>query len=472
MAELPFSRSEGENVLTDANRSYGNKRFLFLITIALGVLLNPLNSSLISVAMARFQHVFSIPFSTASWLISSYYLTSAISQPIMGKLADLIGRKKLFLLGLILVAGSCVVAPMSPTFGWLLVFRLIQSFGSGALYPAGMGIVRHVVTERQSQALAFLAVFASGAAAFGPSVGGIVIHYTDWPGIFWLNFPFIMASFTMALFILPSDKVLQSESTRQSVKKVILQMDLGGIGLFSVGIICGLLFLLSLVGNINWWALPVSGVSFILFWLRERSAKTPFLNFRMFRENLPLSFVLGQFVVVNIFFYSVFFGTPTYLQEVRHFDTQQTGLLMLFIAGFSVITAPITGKWVSKSGSRPPLILAGVLMASGSFLYLTLHNASPVWWLIIVFSVLGLSNGFNNVGLQTALFRVTPHEIISTASGLFQMARYMGTILSTVLLGLLFGKHLATSQLHVLGIVLAAIGVCVIIMSWRLPSEA
>lgn len=458
--------------MSDAHPAHRNKRFIFLITIALGVLLNPLNSSLISVAIARFQHVFSIPFSTASWLISSYYLTSAISQPIMGKLADLIGRKKLFLLGLILVAGSCVLAPFSPTFGWLLVFRLIQSFGSGALYPAGMGIIRHVITEKQSQALAFLAVFASGAAAFGPSVGGIVIHYTDWPGIFWLNFPFIIASFTMALFLLPSDKVLQSDRTRQSIKTVIRQMDLPGIALFAIGIVCGLLFLLSLVSSTDWWALPLSVVSFILFWWRERTAKIPFLDFRMFRENLPLSFVLAQFVVVNIVFYSVFFGTPTYLQEVRHFDTQETGLIMLGVAGFSVITAPITGRWVAKSGSRPPLILAGILMTCGSFLYLTLHSASPVWWLVVVFSVLGLSNGFNNVGLQTALFRVTPSNVISTASGLFQMARYMGTILSTILLGLLFGEHLATSQLHILGVILAAISMCVIVMSWRLPAKA
>lgn len=450
----------------------GRKRVLFLVTVALGVLLNPLNSSMISVAMAKFQHVFSIQFTTASWLISSYYLMSVISQPIMGKLADLLGRKRLFLFGLILVAGSCIVAPMSPSFGWLIVFRLIQSFGSGAIFPAGMGIVRNVITEKQAQALAFLAVFSSGAAAFGPSLGGIVMHYTDWPGIFWINFPFIILSFAMALFLLPSDRLLQPDGTKLTVRTLVKQMDLSGILMFSIGIVCALLFLLSLVGNIRWFTLPMAVVAFVLFWWRESRATWPFLNFRMFRENTPLSFVLIQFMIVNIIFYSVFFGMPTYLQDVRHFDTQETGFLMLCIAGFSVITSPITGRWVNKSGSRPPLILAGICMTAGSLLYLTLHGSSPVWWLVIVLSVLGLSNGFNNVGLQTALFRVTPREIISTASGLFQMARYMGTILSTVILSLLFGEHLSTGQLHILGILLAAIGGCVIVMSWRLPAKA
>ncbi|WAH36005.1 MFS transporter [Alicyclobacillus dauci] len=450
------------------------RRGLFLFTIALGVLLNPLNSSLIAVAMTRFQHVFHVSFTTASWLISSYYLASAIAQPIMGRLADLLGRKRLFLIGLVLVAGSCILAPFSPSFAWLIVFRLIQSFGSGAVYPAGMGIVQHVITERQSQALAILAVFSSGAAAFGPSIGGIAMHYFDWQGIFWVNFPFTIASFLFAIWVLPSDRRSRRTTNAPTTdanrsRSVIQQMDIPGILLFTVGIVAALLFLLSLTGHIRWWALPLSVLGFAAFSWREQRTRHPFLSFNLFRQNLPLTGVLVQFTVVNIIFYSVFFGMPTYLQEVRLFDTQQTGLLMLCIAGFSVITSPITGRWVAKSGSRPPLILAGCLMVTGSLLYLTLHGHSPVWWLVIVLSVMGLSNGFNNVGLQTALFRVSPKEIISTASGLFQMARYMGTILSTILLGFLFGPHLSTANLHTLGIVLVAMGCLVIFMSWRLP---
>lgn len=447
-------------------------RTLFLISIALGVLLNPLNSSMISVAMTRFQHVFTVNYTTASWLISSYYLTSAIAQPIMGKLADLLGRKRLFLSGLALVAISCSLAPFSRSFIWLIVFRLIQSLGSSAVYPAGMGIIRNYITVRQAQALALLAVFSSGAAAFGPSIGGIIMQYSDWPGIFWVNFPFIIASFLLSMWILPSDKRQARTATAHTTRTVIRQMDMLGIFLFAVGVVGSLLFLLSLTEQVRWWALPVAVVGFGVFGWRERRTSTPFLSLTFFRQNLPLTWVLIQFTVVNVIFYSVFFGMPAYLQDVRLFDTQETGLLMLCVAGFSVITSPITGRWVNRSGSRPPLILAGIIMTVGSVLYLSVHNASPVWWLIIVLSVLGLSNGFNNVGLQTALFRVSPREVISTASGLFQMARYMGTILSTVLLGELFGAHLTTGRLHALGICLAIIGLLVVWMSIRLPRDA
>lgn len=219
-------------ITVSAGEPRGGRRALFLVTIALGVLLNPLNSSMISVAMAKFEHVFHVHFTTASWLISSYYLASAVAQPIMGKVADLVGRKPLFLIGLALVTLSCALAPFAPSFTWLVVFRLIQSFGSGAIYPAGMGIVRNVITDRQAQALAFLSVFSFGAAAFGPSIGGVIMNYLDWQGIFLVNFPFVVASFLLAIFVLPNPR----RGEHQSAREVLREIDLPGIALFILAI--------------------------------------------------------------------------------------------------------------------------------------------------------------------------------------------------------------------------------------------
>jgi MFS family permease len=466
------------------------RRGPMLVTVALGVLLNPLNSSMIAVALNRLQHVFHLDFATASWLISAYYLASAVAQPVMGKVSDFVGRKTVFLAGLVLVVISSLTASFAPSFGWLIAFRLIQSFGSGAIYPAGMGIVRHYITERQSQALAVLSVFASGAAAFGPSIGGFLVHYGDWPAIFWVNFPFVIASFLLALWTLPADP--RRRERRQpspetsadkrgeagtppagprNVRELLRQLDLPGLFLFSALVVCGLLFLLSLTRQPQWAAGVLAALALLGFILRELRSRTPFIDLRMFRQNRGLTWVLLQFVTVNIIFYSIFFGMPQFLQAVRGFNSQQTGLLMLAVAGFGVIIAPLTGRWVAKSGVRPPLLLAGLCMTAGSALFWTIHEHTPVWWLVICMAVLGLSNGFNNIGLQTALFRVTPKAIIGTASGLFQTSRYLGTILSSVLLGLVFGNHLDTPSLHALGTVLAVLGLVVIWMSWRLPAR-
>ena len=168
------------------------QQVLFITTIALGTLLNPLNSSMIAVALSRMQQDFHLTFTTASWLISTYYLASAVGQPVMGKLSDRFGRKRLFLLGLIMIAVASLLAPFSPGFGWLIGFRIIQALGSSVLFPAGMGMIRQSITENQAYALGILSIFSSTSAAFGPSIGGFLIHFGDWPAIFLVTFPFII----------------------------------------------------------------------------------------------------------------------------------------------------------------------------------------------------------------------------------------------------------------------------------------
>ncbi len=140
---------------------------------------------MISVAFSRLQDDFGLSFADISWLISTYYLASAIGQPVLGKLSDMFGRKRMFILGLLLVTASSMLAPLSPGFHWLLAFRFVQAIGTSAVFPSGMSIIRSVVTENQARALGILSVFSSTSAAFGPSIGGFLIHYGDWPAIFF-----------------------------------------------------------------------------------------------------------------------------------------------------------------------------------------------------------------------------------------------------------------------------------------------
>ena len=130
-------------------KNWRKSRGLFLTTVATGAMLNPLNSSMIALALYSIQKDFGLSYLTVSWLISSFYLASAVAQPVAGKLGDLIGRKKMFLGGLILVAISAVGAPFAPAFAILIIMRLFQAVGSGSVYPAGMGMVRNHIRERQ-----------------------------------------------------------------------------------------------------------------------------------------------------------------------------------------------------------------------------------------------------------------------------------------------------------------------------------
>lgn len=417
---------------------------------------------MIAVALSRIQEEFTLTFTDASWLISTYYLASAIGQPVMGKLGDVFGAKRLYLIGLLMIAAASIAAPFSPGFGWLIGIRVIQAIGSSALFPSGMGIIRKSITENQAQALGILSIFSSVSAAFGPSIGGFLVHFGDWPAIFIINFPFIIAALILGVKILPKDP-------KPSFIKA--KIDYTGILAFSLMIVSWLLFLLSLEKGVSFVKLLASIVFTFLFYMVESRRKEPFINVIALKKNLNMSLVYVQFILVNVIFYSIFFGIPLYLQSFRHFDSKTTGLVMLSIAGFGVIVSPIAGRWIDRKGSKPALFAGASTIIAGSLLLMTIQGNSPVLWIFFSLSVLGLSNGFNNLGLQTALYSFVPPAETGAASGLFMTSRYIGTIFSSSLLGILFGHQVTTAHLHTMGLISVIIGVLVLFLTIRMPNK-
>ncbi|TFJ94136.1 MFS transporter [Lentibacillus salicampi] len=438
------------------------KPWLLVLTIGLGTLLNPLNSSMISVALTRLQEAFALTFADASWLISIFYLASAAGQPVMGKLSDMFGPKRLFMAGLLLVAGASVLAPFSPNFPFLLGCRALQAIGSSTLFPSGMSMVRSHITKKQGRALAVLSIFSTTSAAFGPSIGGFLIAAWDWQSIFLINFPFIILSFLLALFVLPN--------TGQGTFE-LRRIDFIGILLFTSSIVGLILFILSLNETIHWWALVLFVLGAAAFYGYEQKQADPFIDTKGLTKNRNALFVYIQFMSINLVYYCYFFGFPTYLQQVRHYSEQHTGLIMLTLAGFGVITAPIAGRLIDRYGSKPPLMIGASFLLGGTGLLLTYHEASPLVWLMMIMSVLGMSQGFNNISTQTALYENVRPEETGSASGLYQTSRYMGAILSSSLLGLTFNEHMDTAHLHLVAMICFVCCIVVLSLAVKLPAR-
>ena len=438
------------------------KPWLLVLTIGLGTLLNPLNSSMISVALTRLQQEYALSFADASWLISVFYLASAAGQPVMGKLADMFGPKKMFLSGLLIVALASVLAPFSPNFPFLLGCRALQAIGSSTLFPSGMTMVRKHITEKQGRALATLSIFASTSAAFGPSIGGFLIGGWDWPAVFLVNFPFILVSFALAIFVLPNTGEGHFELRR---------IDFGGIAAFMIAIVGLILFLLSLEGKLNWWALAVFIVFGIGFYLLEIKRHDPFIDVAKLKKNRNVTMIYLQFMSINLVYYCYFFGFPTFLQQVKGYSPEHTGLIMLALAGFGVIIAPLAGRFIDRYGSKLPMIIGAVLLTIGTGLLLTYYENSPLFWLLTIMAVLGMSNGFNNISTQTALYENVAPEDTGSASGLFQTSRYLGSILSGSLLGLTFNAHLDQAHLHLVATVCFVFCLLIVGLSLLLPGK-
>jgi MFS family permease len=436
-------------------------RALFLTAVASGTMLNPLNSSMIALALHSIQKDFQLSFSTVSWLISSFYLASAVAQPVTGKIGDIFGRKKTFLTGLILVALSALVAPLSSTFLMLLLMRLIQSVGSSAIYPSGMALIRDHIKDKQASALAVLSIFASAMVALGPTIGGFLIVFGNWPAIFWVNFPFIIISFLLGWYMFPKDV----KQNKARTKELLSHLDFLGIGFFSAGMVFFLWFLLSFEAKIHYFSGLIGIAFFVLFVWRELSVKNPFIDIRIFKTHPKLSMIYIQFIFLNIFFYCLFFGLPSYFQEGLGLSVELSGLLMLFMSGVSIIISTLTGKWIDKKGVMQPIVVGAFLSVIGGITFTLFFIDASYVGIGLILSIMGLSYGIGNVVLQVAMVKESPREIIGTTSGLFQTCRYLGSIFSSIILGIIFGEDITAENMKIIGEVLIIIGIISLLMS-------
>lgn len=440
-----------------------------MISVGLGILLNPLNSSMVSVAIPSLQSVFQLDYTSVSWIIFSFYIASSIAQPIMGKASDLFGRRKIFLTGLVVSFITSLLAPLSPNFGTLIVFRIVQAIGTSMMVAVGMAIVRIHITEKQATALSVLSIFLSGAAAIGPFIGGVIIHWWGWPAIFFVNIPFVVVSFLLSWRYIPKENLSTSIAPDISLRKWFNWIDVSGILLFTVGLVAMLVGLLSAkssgfisLGNV---IVSLIGLALLGVFVRhELIAASPFIPLRTFAKYPAMTWVNIEFMLVNVLYYSLFFGIPSYLQMVRHLSEFQTGILMLSLGLCSLVTSPIAGRWIDKSGPRPALLVSAILMTLGSVWLVTLNQTSPVVSVCLALAAFGISNGLNNVGMQAALFQSSPKEIIGVASGLFNTSRYLGTILSSLLIGIVMGDKFNFEGFQVLGIIMTIIALSLVFM--------
>lgn len=450
-------------------------------SVALGTLLNPLNSSMIAVALFSLGAAFHVSLVTATWLVSSFYLAGAVGQPLMGRLADLIGPRRIFCLGLVLVGIASLLALWASTFGWLVVLRVLQALGTSAAYPAGLALFRaqtrqamEEATHPPAAALGAISMTSNVSAALGPTLGGLLLLAFNWQAIFLINVPLVIVGLILALLLLPKDRsgrVIDQQSLHPqgtSFSRAVRALDAPGVILFSGTLISLLIFLLALSGNPPWLLLPIFLLLLLVLFFWEYRARTPFFNVKMLLSNRQLVKVYVQFAAVNVVFYSLFFGLPLWLEQARSESPALSGLLMLPLTGMGVLTTFAAVQIVRRSGARPALLFGALALSVGTLLLLFLQSNSPVVVLLAVIVILGIPNGLQNLGLQTVLYDAAPAADMGVAAGQFQTFRYLGSILATSLLGVLFAGTITSSGLHILAGTLACISIMLLVVAVRM----
>ncbi|MGO4593345.1 MFS transporter [Leifsonia sp. 2TAF2] len=405
--------------------------------LSLGTLLNPLNSSMIAVALVPLQHDFRVDVTAVTWVITSFYLASAAGQPLMGRLADRFGPRRLFLFGMLVVALACALTPFAGSFAAVCAGRVALAIGTATAFPSAIAMLRPLSKGSgvgTPRLLGRIQIANTSGAAIGPVLGGALITFLGWQSIFWVNVPLALVAFVGAWLFAPHDAV----RARTSLGRTLIESDIPGILLFIATLTSLLVFLLDLRPQPLWWLLPVSVVAAALFVWRELRSSHPFLDLRLLAKNRRLLMVYLSFAIFNVVYYSAFFGLPQYLQTHGGYSAGVAGLLMFPLAAVTIVVTPVAARAIESIGLRPTLIAGAIALVAGAALLAVAAATTAPWVVLLLTAALGIPYCVVSIGMNQALYASARPEDSGVAAGIFQTSRYIGAIVATTVLGLLF----------------------------------
>ncbi|GGJ40016.1 MFS transporter [Streptomyces brasiliensis] len=424
----------------------------FTLPLMLGSSLNPINSSIIATTLIAIGHTFHAGAASTIWLVSALYLASAIGQPTMGRLAERLGPRRVFVAGLTLVGIGGALGTVAMNLPTLVAARVILGVGTSAGYPTAMVIVRRWAADhepaRTGGTLGALAIAAQVTSALGLPLGGLLAAAAGWRITFFINVPLVLIGVLMTLAWVPRD-LPRAERTGESAPPA--RLDIPGMVLFS-GTIASLLFFLNDLHHPRWGLCALLLVALVLW---ERRADDPFVDVRMLSRNKPLSATYLRVCLTFLLNYCILYGLTQWLQETRGLSAVGVGLLIL---PMSVFAALISIPFARRNLVRSALYCTAAAAVIGPAGLLLFTSATPIWVLVLITMVFGVVSGLGVIGNQAALYQQAPAEAVGVAAGLMRTFTYLGAVLSSSLISLSFGARATDSGLHTIIFALLGLG--------------
>ncbi len=428
--------------------------------MVIGAILNPVNSSIIAVSLVPIGAAFGVPPSQTAWLVSALYLATAVGQPVVGRLVDLFGPRRLYLIGAVLTLAAGVVGTAAPAFGWLIAARVLLGLGTCAGYPSAMTLIRREAdrTGHESPAgvLTVLAISTQTISVVGPTIGGLLIGLAGWRATLAVNVPLAIASLALALARLPRDP-----RPRGLRREVLPVLDLPGMALFAGALTALLVFLMELQSP-PWAALAGAVILFAGFAVRERRAAVPFIDLRVLGGNVPLVLTYLRVVLAQTVSYAFLYGFTQWLEDGRGLTATQAGLLLLPVFLVGIVVSTTTGP---RPQIRGKLVVGALTQVAGSALLLLLTGTSAIWTIVAVTVVLGIPQGLNNLANQNAVYLQADPERLGGSAGLMRTFMYLGAIIASAANAALFGDRVTTTGLHDLAAFAVAVSLALVVVT-------
>ena len=423
----------------------------FVTPLYVGSALNPINSSLIATALVPMAHGVHVPVGRTAILVSALYLASAIAQPTGGKLGEVLGPRRVFLGGILLVLVGGIVGGTANSLGVLVVARILIGVGTSGGYPSAMLIIRRRselagLAAPPGRVLGGLQIAGTATAALGLPIGGLLVDALDWRSTFLINVPVTLVALVVTLAWLPGDPPVG----RPRVREILERVDATGIVLFGTSL-SGLMIFLDKLPTLQWSFLAGALILAALLGVWERHANQPFIDVRLLASNLALTRTYLRYGLTSLCIYTVLYGLSDWLEVAHGYSSRAVGLLVLPMSGLSaILMRPVAGRNLV----RPALYAAAIASLLGSAGMMLLGTGTPIILVVVLTLVFGIALGTFAPANQTALYQLAQPDQIGTAAGLRRTFGYIGSVASSALIGIFFRTRVDDHGLHTIGAVM------------------
>jgi EmrB/QacA subfamily drug resistance transporter len=413
------------------------RKWWTLAAVAFGLFMIMLDNTVVNVALPSIAADLQADLSELEWIVTGYALTFASLMLTGGKLADLMGRRLIFIVGLTIFTLSSLACGLASSGEVLIGARVVQGAGAALMNPATLSIIAATFPPRQrGTAIGIWAGVSALALAIGPLVGGLLTEHIDWSWIFFVNVPIGVLAIAASLILIPESK---DESAEQ-------RLDLPGLVTSGLGLFA-LTYGLIEANTYGWTSGRILGsfavavVMLTAFVLLEMRQRIPMLDLTLFRNGTFVGANLAVLLVALAMF-GVFFFVSLYMQGVLGYSAVQTGAAFLPLTLLIVLVAPIAGKASDRIGSRW-LMTGGMLLVATQLLYFSRQGVDATFWTLLPgFLIGGAGMALVMTPSAAAAVRALPVDKSGVGSAVLNAFRQVGGSMGIAIMGAIMAHEI------------------------------
>ena len=417
-----------------------NKQWWTLAAVSVGLFMIMLDNTVVNVALPSIRRSLGLSFSELQWVVAGYALTFAAFMLIGGKLADLLGRRLIFMSGLVIFTGASLACGLATSGTVLNSARVVQGLGGALMNPATLSIITATFPPRQrGTAIGIWAGVSAMALAIGPLFGGLLTEHVNWNWIFFINVPIGIAGILAAPLLIDESKDMSAEQ----------RLDLPGLLTSAIGLF-SLTFAFIEANHYGWssaviiGAFVVAAIALGAFVLLELHRRSPMLDLSLFHSR-TFTGANTAMLFVGLAMFGTFFYVSLYMQNVLAYSPVQAGASFLPMTILIILIAPRAGKLSDRVGSRW-LVGGGMTLLTLMLLYYSTLGAAESFWALLPGLLLGgIGMGSTMTPVTAAAMGSVPVDKAGIGSAVLNSMRQVGGSLGIAVMGAIVASGTAAA---------------------------